>query len=529
MEFLVIRVHVAGSSFAHNRTGVHTLAVLDLRDGTISRPPAQRDRRMSWSAARLRGEGTGARRAWRPAYVRRVVAADAVAALIAGGLGQVAEVGPVSLRVAHAQSPAWALIAFPLLWVGAMWAARAYEQRFLWIGAEEFRRVFFAAALLLATLGTLSWAFRLEVARGFVVVALPVATVLTLGHRFVQRVCLHCQRKHGKFQQTAILVGHRGGVAALHEQMNREPYHGYRVIGCCVPRRSDEPGFIFDGMPVLGSLDDVVDVVRQYEVDTVAVLPSPELDGPALRRLGWDLEQTEAELLLAPAVTEVAGPRVRIRPVSGLPLMHLERPDFRGGRRVLKSAFDRSVAGLGLLFLSPVLIGLALAVKASSCGPVFFMHERIGRGGTPFHVYKFRSMVPDADKIEMALFEQNEGNDVQFKMRRDPRVTRIGSFMRRYSLDELPQLLNVVGGSMSLVGPRPHVTREVEQYGFDMRRRLLVKPGITGLWQVSGRSDLSWDDSVRLDVRYVENWTLTSDLMILCQTAGAVLRGSGAY
>jgi exopolysaccharide biosynthesis polyprenyl glycosylphosphotransferase len=503
--------------------------LLDVHDGTIRHLPAQRDRRGSWSANRLRGEGTGARRAWRSAYVRRVLAADAIAALIAGGLGQLAEVGPVSLRLDQAQSSAWALLAFPFLWVGAMWAARTYEKRFLWIGAEEFRRAFFAAALLLATLGTLSWAFRLEVARGFVVVALPAAAALTLGHRFVQRVRLHRQRKHGKFQQTAILVGHRTGVAALHQQMVREAYHGYRVIGCCVPRRREEPGFVFDGMPVLGSLDDVVDVVRKYEVDTVAVLPSPELDGPVLRRLGWDLEQTEAELLLAPAVTEVAGPRVRIRPVSGLPLMHLERPEFKGGRRVLKSAFDRSVAALGLLFLSPIMIGLALAVKASSRGSVFFMHERIGRWGAPFHVYKFRSMVPDADKIEMTLFGQNEGNDVQFKMKRDPRVTRIGAFMRRYSLDELPQLLNVVGGSMSLVGPRPHVTREVEQYGFDMRRRLLVKPGITGLWQVSGRSDLSWDDSVRIDVRYVENWTLTSDLMILCKTFGAVLRGAGAY
>jgi exopolysaccharide biosynthesis polyprenyl glycosylphosphotransferase len=325
-------------------------------------------------------------------------------------------------------------------------------------------------------------------------------------------------------------VGHRSGVAALHEQFDRQTKHGYRVIGCCVPLHGDDHAATFDGLPVLGSLDDVVDVVRRYEVDTVAVLPSRELDGPALRRLGWDLEKTEAELLLAPAVTDVAGPRVRIRPVAGLPLMHMERPEFAGHRRLIKSAFDKSAALFGILLISPVLIGLALAVKLTSRGPVFYKHERIGLGGEKFHVYKFRSMVPDADRIVDALFEQsNEGNDVQFKMKRDPRVTRVGAVMRRYSLDELPQLFNVLGGSMSLVGPRPHVTREVEQYGFDMARRLLVKPGITGLWQVSGRSDLSWDESVRIDVRYVENWTLTFDLMILWKTFGAVLRGSGAY
>jgi exopolysaccharide biosynthesis polyprenyl glycosylphosphotransferase len=426
--------------------------------------------------------------------------------------------------------PLWSALLLPVLWAGAMLAARAYEQRFLWIGSEEFRRLFFAAALLLAALATTSWAFRLEVARGFVIVALPLATALTMGHRLVQRAWVHGQRAQGKLQQTVIVVGHRAGVAALNEQFERQVKHGYRVIGCCVPQRRHEPAVSFDGMPVLGSLADVVDVVRRYEVDAVAVLPSPELDGAQLRRLGWDLEQTQAELLLAPAVTEVAGPRVRILPVAGLPLMHMVRPEFTGHRRLVKSAFDRSAALFGILLISPVLIGLALAVKLSSRGPVFYKHERIGLGWEKFHVYKFRSMVPDADKIVDTLFEQsNEGNAVQFKMKRDPRVTRVGAVMRRYSLDELPQLFNVLDGSMSLVGPRPHVTREVEQYGFDMRRRLLVKPGITGLWQVSGRSDLSWDESVRIDVRYVENWTLTFDLMILWKTFGAVLRGSGAY
>ncbi|NYJ05862.1 sugar transferase [Petropleomorpha daqingensis] len=455
---------------------------------------------------------------------------DALCALLAAAASHVLRFGAEGGSLESSSTTPLLILALPIVWVAAMTAMRTYEERFLWIGAEEFRRVFFASALLLATVGTISWAFKLDVARGFVVLALPLAMVLTLGQRLAQRRWLHRQRAKGHFQQTAILVGHRSGVAALHEQMDREAYHGYRIVGCALPsgHRAEAPA-AFNGLPVLGSLDEVAAIVKQYEIDTVAVLPCPELDGPALRQLGWDLENTQAELLLAPAVTEVAGPRVRIRPVSGLPLMHVERPEFTGVRRIVKGVFDRTSALFGILFLLPLLVLLALAVKLTSRGPVLFKHERIGQNEKPFSVYKFRSMVTNADKVELDLHDQNEGNAVQFKMRRDPRVTRVGAVMRRYSLDELPQLLNVLNGSMSLVGPRPHVTREVEQYGFDMRRRLLVKPGITGLWQVSGRSDLSWDDSVRIDVRYVENWSLTFDLMILLKTVGAVLRGSGAY
>jgi exopolysaccharide biosynthesis polyprenyl glycosylphosphotransferase len=280
---------------------------------------------------------------------------------------------------------------------------------------------------------------------------------------------------------------------------------------------------------VLGGLEEVADVVARYEVDTVAVLPCPELDGPALRRLGWDLEKTRAELLLAPAVTEIVGTRVRIRPVCGLPLMHMERPELTGIRRLAKHIFDRGSALLGLFFLSPVLLSIALAVKLTSRGPVLFRQQRVGRDGQTFSMLKFRSMVAGADRMVDGLTAESDGNGVLFKKKDDPRITRVGRFIRRYSLDELPQLINVLRGDMSLVGPRPPLPSEVERYGFDMHRRFLVKPGLTGLWQVSGRSDLSWDDSVRIDVRYVENWSLTFDFMILWKTVGAVLRGSGAY
>jgi exopolysaccharide biosynthesis polyprenyl glycosylphosphotransferase len=384
--------------------------------------------------------------------------------------------------------------------------------------------------LLLAIIGTVSWALQLELARGFIVGALPLATGATLLHRYAQRRWLHKRRIQGRYLQTTLVVGHRGSAQALTEQIRLEAYHGYDVIGCCVPqaRNAAAPPGRLD-VPILGDLADVADVVRRYQVDTVAVLPCPELDGPALRRLGWDLETTNAELLLAPSVTEVVGTRVRIRPVSGLPLLHMERPELRGLRRLTKEAFDRGGSLVLLLLLAPLLLVLAAGVRFSSRGPVLFRQQRIGRDGRPFAMLKFRSMVDGADRMVDHLVEQDDGNGVLFKLRSDPRVTPFGRILRRYSLDELPQLLNVLGGQMSLVGPRPPLSSEVERYGFDMHRRFLVKPGITGLWQISGRSDLSWDDSVRIDVRYVENWSLTFDFMILWKTVGAVVRGSGAY
>jgi exopolysaccharide biosynthesis polyprenyl glycosylphosphotransferase len=463
--------------------------------------------------------------------VRGTVIADALCALVAGLVAYVVRFGSVSASVEYASLLVAA--AMPFIWFTSMLLARSYEARFLWVGPEEFRRVFFAAVTMLATVGTVSWAFKLEIARGFIVLAVPLATLLTLLQRYAHRQWLHLQRQRGNYLQTTLLVGHRHAVAALDAQMKREAYHGYRVIGCCLPlRQQDFAADAFEGPPVLGALDDVADVadiVSKNEVDTVAVLPCPELDGPALRRLGWGLEKTRAELLLAPALTEIVGPRVRIRPVCGLPLLHMERPELRGIRRLTKDLFDRTAAALGIFFLLPLLLGIALTVKVTSRGPVFFRQERVGRDGRTFSMLKFRSMITGADSMMSMLATDSDGNGVLFKKKADPRVTRVGRLLRRYSLDELPQLFNVLRGDMSLVGPRPPLRTEVDRYGVEMRRRFLVKPGVTGLWQVSGRSDLSWDDSIRMDVRYVENWSLTFDFMILLKTVGAVLRGNGAY
>jgi exopolysaccharide biosynthesis polyprenyl glycosylphosphotransferase len=485
---------------------------------TSTRPPAQ-------VRPAVAGTDPLVRHAWRRVYVYRLAVVDAAVAGVAAAVGYSVRFGPVDAIARPASM--WAAVLMPLVWVATMYVGRTYEQRFLWVGAEEFRRVFASATMLLAALGTVSWGLDLDIARGFVVLALPLATLLTLAARGVQRRRLHRLREAGTHRQTTVIVGHRNAVLYLKEQLDREAYHGYEVVGCCLPGGDTGEATPFAGLPVLGDLGDVTEVVKAHDIDTVAVMPCPELDGAALRSLGWELEQTRAELLLAPAVTEIAGPRVRIRPISGLPLLHVERPELHGVRRLTKEAVDRVGSALVLLVLLPLLVTIALAVRLTSRGPVLFRQVRVGRDGRRFSMLKFRSMVVGAEQLRVGLATDNQRNGVLFKMRQDPRVTRVGRVLRKYSLDELPQLFNVLWGHMSLVGPRPPLPTEVERYGYDMHRRFLVKPGLTGLWQVSGRSDLSWDDSIRIDVRYVENWSLSYDFMIMWKTIGAVVRGSG--
>jgi exopolysaccharide biosynthesis polyprenyl glycosylphosphotransferase len=327
-----------------------------------------------------------------------------------------------------------------------------------------------------------------------------------------------------------LVVGDPAHVIELSHQLRREWYAGYTVVGACIPDALIAPvPQQLDGVPVVGSFRRILDAAEAVSADTVAVTGSDELTGRRLRRLGWQMEGSGIALVLAPALTDVAGPRIHTRPVAGLPLIHVESPEFRGVRKALKGFVDRALALVALLLLSPVLLTIAIAIKLDSKGPVIFRQTRVGRGGDEFNVYKFRSMVVDADRMVDALAQYNETDGLLFKMRRDPRVTTVGALLRKWSLDELPQLWNVLAGDMSLVGPRPPLPTEVAWYDLDVARRLLVKPGMTGLWQVSGRSDLSFEDGIRLDLYYVENWSLASDLAILWKTVGAVVKRRGAY
>jgi exopolysaccharide biosynthesis polyprenyl glycosylphosphotransferase len=461
---------------------------------------------------------------WTNKYLRQTVAADILCGLAAGLLAFQVRFNSVSYGVGLYLLLSMLL---PVLWVISVRLAGGYDSRFIGVGTDEFRRVLSAGICLTACVAIVSYATKTELARGYVVIALPSLTALDLLARLVLRKRLHKLRAVGSCMRKVVVVGHLDVVADLAALLRRETYHGLSVVAACVAgtARHEE----IDSIPVIGGLGNVAETVDRYNADTVAVLSCPEMSGATLRDLAWELEKTGTDLCVAPALLDVAGPRTTIRPVAGLPLLHMDHPEFTGIRRVVKAAFDRALAGTALLILAPLFLVIIGIIRLADSGPGFFRQVRVGRDSRVFTVYKFRTMVVDAEERKSHLAGLNESDGVLFKMRRDPRVTLVGGWLRRWSLDELPQLINVLLGDMSMVGPRPALPQEAALYGHHVRRRLAVKPGLTGLWQVNGRSDLSWDESVRLDLRYVENWSFTLDLQIIWKTASAVLRGSGAY
>lgn len=467
--------------------------------------------------------------AWVRPYVVSLVCLDLAAALTAALSG-------TTMRFHSALGEAATLpylhlcLLLPPLWVLFVYLGGGYARRFLGVGTEEYRRVATSGFALGAFVAIGAYAVGFDLARGYALLTLPLIPLICLALRYARRKALHRRRRFGRCMSGVVVVGYQVAVRDLVRRLRGEVYHGMRVVGVCLPGEEAEPvaGEV-EGCPVLGTFTDVADAVALTGADTVAVLACPEMGGAELRRLAWRLEKTGTDLIVASALMDVAGPRTSIRPVAGLPLLHVEHPELVGARRVLKGIFDRCAAALALVVLSPLFLALSVLVRAEDGGPALFAQTRVGRGGSEFTVYKFRTMIPRAEVLRTTLQSRNEHDGVLFKMRRDPRVTRVGAWLRRYSLDELPQLVNVVRGEMSLVGPRPPLPEEVARYVDDVRRRLVVKPGMTGLWQVSGRSDLSWEESVRLDLRYVENWSLTLDIQILWKTWSAVIRGAGAY
>jgi exopolysaccharide biosynthesis polyprenyl glycosylphosphotransferase len=461
---------------------------------------------------------------WLTGYLRRLVAADLACAFAAGLLA-------VQFRFLSQGYRPTAYLAItcvlPLLWTVSVLLAGGYDARFIGLGSDEYRRVLNAALSLTAGIAIASYAARLDLARGYTAVALPAATAFDLAARFLLRKRLHRLRGHGACTHRVVAAGHPGAVADLVTTLRRDKYHGLLVVAACV---TEVPGAgEVAGVPVTGDLDGIAAAVRQFGADTVAVLSCPEMDGMRLRELAWELEKTGTDLCVAPALLDVAGPRTTIRPVAGLPLLHVDHAELTGGKQVLKGVVDRVSAALALIALAPVFLAIAVAIRTAEPGPVLFRQARVGRDGRIFTLYKFRTMRVDAEQVKARLLASNEADGALFKIRQDPRVTRVGGCLRRWSLDELPQLVNVLRGDMSLVGPRPALPEETERYGHHMRRRLAVKPGITGLWQVSGRSDLPWDEAVRLDLRYVESWSVALDLQILWKTGSAVIHGAGAY
>lgn len=440
---------------------------------------------------------------------------------------------PSFMAVGQEVSYIWLSVCLAIVWWLMLGAWNSRQSRILGAGPDEYKRVAAASLWLFGLVAIVSYVLRVDTARGYVAIALPVGLLGLLLGRWLLRQHLSVSRQRGSSMSRLLLLGGPSAVAHLASSLHREKHAGYLPVAAYTPGQLEdltvEPE---SGLPILGNRTDtesVLDAIEKCSADAVAVSAGVQLHPQTIRHLGWELASRNIGLIMAPALTDIAGPRIHTQQVAGLPLIHVTTPTLEGGQRVAKRLFDIVVSGVLIAVAAPVMAVVALSIKMESKGPVLFRQDRVGMAGRRFQMLKFRSMVVDAEARLAELQHRNEGHGLLFKIKDDPRITRVGGVLRKYSLDELPQLFNIFAGSMSLVGPRPPLPREVEAYEHDVRRRLLVKPGLTGLWQVSGRSNLSWQDSVRLDLYYVENWSLAGDLVIVLRTVRAVFRSTGAY
>ncbi|MFE2941790.1 sugar transferase [Streptomyces sp. NPDC059255] len=464
---------------------------------------------------------------WEQRYRRTVIAGDTMAtAFVVAAIGNF-----FGARDAANWHEKWGILAFgtELLVLGALAVGRSWAPAVLGQGAEEFRRLgrsLFAATVLLALGGIALTSRNIKL---WIFVAIPAIALVTMTVRYLLRLWLHRQRKEGRCLRPVLAAGSPDTVRDLITRTRKFPHLGWRVDAVCTTDGFGPDAGQLDGVPIVGRPADVAGHVRRDGYRVVAITPDPHWSPDRLQRLAWNLEGSDAEMVVAPVLMEVAGPRLHIDAVLGIPLLRVSMPAFTGGRRAVKEVVDRLGAAVLLVVFAPLMASVGLLVLADSRGGAFYRQRRVGKDGREFTMLKFRTMVAGADRARAGLADHNEGAGLLFKLRRDPRVTRVGAVLRRYSVDELPQLFNVLTGSMSLVGPRPPLPEESAAYGPDIRRRLLVKPGLTGLWQISGRSDLSWEETVRLDLRYVEDWSLALDTVILWKTLRAVVYGQGAY
>ncbi|MEU2624254.1 sugar transferase [Streptomyces sp. NPDC007157] len=464
---------------------------------------------------------------WEQRYRRTVIISDTVAtAFVVAGIGEF-----FGARDAANWHEKWGILAFgtELLVLAALAVGRSWAPAVLGQGAEEFRRLgrsLFAATVVLALGGIALTSRNIKL---WIFVAIPAIALVTMTARYLLRLCLHKRRKEGRCLRPVLAAGSPATVCDLIGRTRKYPHIGWRVDAVCTTDGRGLDSDELDGVPVVGRLSDVAKHVRHDGYRVVAVTPDPHWTPERLQRLAWNLEGSDAEMVVAPVLMEVAGPRLHVDAVLGIPLLRVSLPTFTGGRRAIKEVVDRVGAAVLLMLFAPLMVFAALLVLVDSRGGAFYRQRRVGKNGREFTILKFRTMAVGAHRARAELADRNEGAGLLFKLRRDPRVTRVGAVLRRYSVDELPQLFNVLTGAMSLVGPRPPLPEECAEYGPDIRRRLLVKPGLTGLWQISGRSDLPWEEAVRLDLRYVEDWSLALDTVILWKTMRAVLHGQGAY
>ncbi len=469
---------------------------------------------------------------WPAAYRRATLIADAVVLVSAVLLAEFLRFGLEPTMPAGTSITYTALgVGIASMWWIALQLDGAADARILGHGPTEYRRVVHASVMAFGILAIVTLLIKQDLSRGYLAIAFPVGLVGLLVGRKMLRTWLIRRRRAGGMTSNVLIIGGARSAQSIDSYFAKHPGAGFRVTGVWVP---DEPDLNQRWLcspdrfvPMLGSSRRLVDALRISDAGAVIVTDTEHLGPVGLKNLTWELQTHNVDLMVSPNVIDVATPRITLRNVGSMPFLHLEKPRYEGATRWGKALFDKAFASVALVGLSPILLGAAVAVRLTSKGPILFRSERIGVGGAPFEMLKFRSMVVDADRVKSDL--ESDADGVLFKIKNDPRVTRVGRLLRKYSIDELPQLINVLRGDMSVVGPRPPLRSEVEQYDEGVVRRLLVKQGITGLWQVSGRSDLSWEDTVRLDLDYVENWSLMRDMQIIWRTVRAVAGSKGAY
>ncbi|MBK6885844.1 MAG: sugar transferase [Tetrasphaera sp.] len=462
--------------------------------------------------------------AWRTRYRQRVIVGDFVAALIACTTAALVRWGGIpNFRVALLAT------VLPIVWLVVVAYAGGYRLASLGIGLDEYRSIGKGLVILLALVAVILVSLGWQMSRLLIGVAVPLTFLLTTVTRWLLRGRLAAARAQGKCLQPTIVVGRGLAVPEMIAELRGDPHEtGMVVVGACASDLPD-PSWIQD-VPLYGGPETALLAVRETGAEAVVLASDSAFSGKGLRRLGWALSEMGVDLYVHPGIHEVAAPRLTLRPAAGMSLLHVEGPTIGGVDAVVKRTID-IVCSAGILLVTfPIWAVIAAWIKLADRGPVFFVQQRVGEEGKTFPMVKFRTMVVNAEAM-LATMEASHSqvNAMLFKDRADPRITRPGKVLRKFSLDELPQLINVIRGEMSLVGPRPPLPREVDAYEPDAMRRLRVRPGLTGMWQISGRSDLNWEDSLRLDLWYVDNWSPVLDVMILFRTVRAVTKADGAY
>lgn len=478
--------------------------------------------------------GTAIRR-WQHQYSHRLRISDTVMVCASVMLAQYVRFGEIANTSGYSDVVMTLFsMLFAALWLSSLAVFQTRSTRVIGAGIDEYRRIGSASFWTFGIIAMATLLAKVDLARGYLAIALPVGTVGLLGSRSLWRKHIRRMRANGQCQTRVLAIGDRQAVSHLAHELARNPLDGYVVVGVCIPGYGPSRGNTLTiggrAVPILGDVTDAVAAIHSCSADTVAITQTDHFGMRGIRELMWQLETMDVDVVVSPGVMDVAETRLSLRPTAGMPLLHVDKPQYEGTQRFQKQVFDFLFSLAALIGTAPILIAAAIAIKLTSRGPVFYPSERIGIDGKPFTMLKFRTMTVGADSQIDDLLRLNESaGGVLFKIRQDPRVTPVGRILRRFSIDELPQFINVLKGDMSVVGPRPPLRREVENYDGDAKRRLLVKPGVSGLWQVSGRSDLSWEESVRLDLSYVDNWSMSGDLMIIAKTVKAVLTSHGAY